>query len=923
MTRAAASFSRPILPLCLAALVALPAFAQTADIQTVAVNFEPPRIEVEKICAPSTPDEQLAAQWATWDGKTLPEVAPDLIQRDLRRLMDADAIRWFDTIEKAQALMPSVDPQFGADKALLARVELLIAAGRLKELTNQRLVGQLMASENGGSPRLQNILADYLMNGTGIAVDKDKGMRLLVAAGYGGNADALLKIVALQGKGTQVPGWDVPPDIAVTMAFGALVGKMDPMICDRVARIAREYMNGTIVTRDIGLAERWFRFAADMGDGVSAWKVAEMHMRSEELVKSNDTLITYLTKAADAGLPYAQVALGRLYEQGALVGKKDVEQARALYQKAAKFGDRAGLLRNALFLQSEAKADPARQPAYRAALKEFAKRADAPAWIYIALGDFEIADKGRWAGESSAVALYEKAEAMGDAGATKRLTPIRFRYATTPTEFYKVIDEVIDTVHTGGEIDPMNGLKDAFSCRAPQAPQRTEALYWSDISAATGTKTVEFTPTQLLELVAKPNPQDIARLQSQALYGRPSAIAQYMAVLARIIPPNPEELAFWEAYAKRFDGVTAARGRLEQKFAEIGQNLGDPIAILRAAIAEGDTSAETDLAEILLKQDPQKNAATALAAIEPLAEAGVGAALRMLPQLDPARFPDLKAVYTQYADVIDARGDFDAVVLALPFQSDQTRQNDYLRRATTATDCSFDEIKTLADAMGQLNDPAAFAKWIDVAEFLSENDGWHLVQLGDLLRQYGGPAMQTAEVAFYKRGYEGGNTTAIHRLLDVYGDDSGPQFDAETAADLYVALVERSQPKDIPRALSRLAVAPATIQQSAYARLDVPKLYRTAAEAGNPAGMREYGKLLQVNAKSAAELEASTVWIAKAAEAGDIPAMLNYADALAFGLGVPASRDEALVWLQKAAAAGNSDASTKVRSLTLQPEVSQ
>lgn len=922
MTRAAALLSRPFLPLCFAALAGLPAFAQTAAPQTVAVNFEPPRIEVEKICAPSTPDEQLAAQWAAWDGKTLPEMAPDLIQRDLRRLMDADAIRWFDTIEKAHALMPSVDPQFGADKALLARVELLIAAGRLKELTNQRLVDQLMATENGGSPRLQNILADYLMNGTGIAVDKEKGLKLLVAAGYGGNADALLKIVALQEKGTQIPGWDVPSDIAVTMAFGALVGKMDPMICDRVARIAREYMNGEIVTRDVGLAEKWFRFAADMGDGPSAWKVAEMHMRSEDLVKSNDTLIAYMTKAADAGLPYAQVALGRLYEQGALVGKKDVEHARALYEKAAKFGDRAGLLRNALFLQSEAKADAAYQPAYRAALEEFAKRADAPAWIFIALGDFEIADKGRWGGEAAAVAYYEKAEAMGDAGATKRLTPIRFRYATTPKQFYQVIDEVIDTVHTGGEIDPMNGLKDAFSCRAPQAPQRTEALYWEGVSAATGTKTVEFTPSELLALIAKPNPQDIARLQSQALYGRPTAIAQYMAVLARS-NAAPEELAFWDAYSKRFEGVTAARGRLEHKFAEIGQNLSDPVVTLRAAIAEGDTTAEIDLAEILLKQDPQKNAAAALAAVEPLAATGVGAALRLLPQLDAKRFPDLKSVYAAYADVIETRGDFDAVVLALPFQTDLGRRDDYIHRATTATDCSFDEIKALADAMGQLNDHAAFAKWVDVAEFLSENDSWRLVQLGDLLRLYGGQTMAAAEVGFYQRGYDGGNTTAIHRLLDVYGDDGAPQFDAAKAADLYVALVTNSQPKDIPRALARLAVASRPIQDNAYARLDVPKLYRTAAEAGNPAGMREYGKLMQASAKSAAELESSTQWIAKAAEAGDIPAMLTYADALAFGLGVPASRDDALAWLQKAADAGNTDATAKVRSLMLQPAVSQ
>ena len=203
------------------------------------------------------------------------------------------------------------------------------------------------------------------------------------------------------------------------------------------------------------------------------------------------------------------------------------------------------------------------------------------------MGDFEIADKGRWAGEAAAVAYYEKAAAMGEVDATKRLTPIRFRYATTPNQFYQVIDEVIDTVHTGGEIDPMNGLKNAFTCRAPQAPQRPEALYWEGISAATGTKTAEFTPTELLALIANPNPQDIARLQSQALYGRPSAIAQYMAVLQRSNVPA-EELAFWEQYSKRFEGINTARGRLERKFAKIGQNLGDPVVFLNAAIAEGE-----------------------------------------------------------------------------------------------------------------------------------------------------------------------------------------------------------------------------------------------------------------------------------------------------------------------------------------------
>jgi TPR repeat protein len=895
--------------------------AAPAGAATVAVRFEPPHIEVAKICDPSTPEDQLLAEWAAWDGKALPDRPAGQIRTDLRRLMEADAIRWFDTITKAYALMPAVDASFDANDALLARVTLLIAAGRLKELTDQRLVEQLLQTDIGASPRLQNILSDLLIQGTGIKADRQRGMELLVAAGYGGNADALLKIVALQQKGTEVPGWDVPPDLAVTMAFGALVGKLDPMICERVARIAREYTGGSIVTRDIGLAEKWYRFAADLGDGASAWKVAEMHLWSEDLVKSNEVLVTYLTKAAEAELPYAQVALGRLYEQGALV-PRDLDRAERLFAQAAAYGDRAGLLRYALFLQARAKTDPAYQSRYREILAEFAKGDEAPGWVYIALGDAALADQGRWAGEAEAVAYYTRAEQMGEFDASKRLTPIRFRYATTPEAFYEVVDEVINTVHGGGEIDPMNGLRNAFACRAPNAPQREEADYWNAVSAATGTKTANFSPTELLDLVTNPDPATIATLQSQAMYGRPVALAQYLALLQRSGAPQAQ-IEFWEAYADRFARVNASRGRLELKFAEIGQNLSDPTAYLRAAVAEGDVEAGIELAEHLMAQDPVANRAAALTLVEPGAALGIGRALRLLPALDPESFPDLAAVAAEYAGQIDARGDFDALVLALPHLADPEQRADYLRRAETITDCSFNQVITLTDALGQIGDAPGFDKWMTIADYVSEADGWRMVEMGDLLRKYRGDAMLVAQLDLYQRGYEAGNITAIHRLLDIVARTGGPEFDPARAADLFVALVQQSDPDDIPRALSRLSQTEPQIQTAALARLDVPELYRVAAEAGNPAGMREHGKILMATAATAEDLALGADWLEKAADKGDVAAMLTYADALAFGLGVPPSRPDALIWLQKAADLGNEDAQSKLRTMALMPEVTQ
>lgn len=888
---------------------------------TVSLVFEPPEIAREPICIVGQADEQLEATWAAWKGDALPDRTPELIRRDMTRLMSINAVKWFDTIEKVYSLMPAVDSQFGPDKAMLQHASLLIAAGRLKDLTNQRLVDQLMTSKQGSSPKLLNTLSDYLMQGIGIKQDKDKAISMLVAAGYAGNADALLKIVTLQQAGTPVPGWDVPQDIAVTMAFGGLVGKLDPMICDRVSRIAHEYMNGTIVTRDVVMAEKWFKFAADLGDTSSAWKVAEMHMRSEDLEKSNDVLVKYLTKAADGGLPFAEVTLGRAYELGALV-PKDVEHARKLYAAAAQYGDRAGLIRNALFLQSEAKADKSKLPAYRADLAELAKRSDAPGWVFIGLAEQVLDEKGRWAGEKEAVALLEKAIALGDTDAEKQLTPIRFRYAKSPAEFYSVIDEVAETVHLQGEIDPMNGLKSAFTCRSPNAPQREEANYWSDISAATGTKTVEFSPEELLELIAHPDLQKMARLQSQALYGRPTAIAQYMSILERTNAPE-SQIRFWQTYAHRFKGVTVSRGRLERKFSKVSKSIGDPAAYMHIAIAEGDLSARKDLAEILMETDPKKFGSEATEAVLPLAATGNGSAMALLEQTDPINFPNPRAVYDAYAQIIADRGDFDAILLALPFLTAPADIQDYITRAITLTDCSFDESIQMANTMGQLANTKGFNQWMDIAEFLSAKDGWSMAKLGDTLHQYGDVSTVPAQIKFFEAAYKTGNTTAINRLLTAYSKPNLPNYNPTRSADLFVDLLSRVDVADLPHTLARIAAEPEAISNAVYAKVDIEALYTTSANAGSPVAMLELGKLIQARANSADEIALGTDWIGKSANLGDVDAMVAYADALAFGIGVSPSREQALTWLSKAAAAGNAEAVAKVRGLTLEVQASK
>lgn len=909
----------------IAPFLALSAPVQAA--QTVDLSFEPPQVQATDICRARVPDERLFREWGDWDGKALPDREPEILQRELARLLAMDPARWAGTVEKAQALMPSVDPRYTAEKATLDRIQLYVATGRTEELKRLRLVEDLRRSDLAASPRMQAALAQYLMEGIGIAPDRDAALGLMVQAAYGGNADALLKLTEMELAGQKVPGWDVEPELAVTMAFGALVGQLDPVICDRAGRIAREYLSGAIVTRNVEMAETWYRFAADLGDASAAWKVAEMHLRSEDLVKDNDTLVTYLTKAAEGELPHAQSALGRAYELGTIV-PQDLDRARALHEAAAADGDRGGLIRLTLFLLQQSQQDPALRPDYIASLERLAARDDAPSWALASLADAILQDKGRWAGESEATALLERAAAMDDPGATQRLTALRFRHVSAPAEFYAVVDDLVASVHLQGNIDPMAELQNAFTCRAPDAPHRDEAQYWRGVEDAAASRSLELTPRDIAGLAEDPDPLTLATLQSQALYGRPTAIANYISLLRRTGAP-PAVITFWQDLALRNDKALLSAARLsveegETRAALTGQRNVD-IDLFRAAVEAGETAAGVDLAAQLLSV-PRPTAGArveALSALLPLAQSGNGAAMHLLPKADPARWPDLDAVWRDFAPVIEARGDFEAILIALPRAADGKAQADYLHRATASTACTFDQTILLTEVLGQMKATRAFRQWIDITEYLAEGNGWRLTRLGDVLIRYGTPTDAERAVAYFETAMADGSNTAIHRLLRYVARSELPSYDPARATQLYIQLINRSDPVELPRTLSRLAGEEDQIRKATEAAIDIPALYRSAAEAGSPIGMREYARLLQAAADNPADLAEATGWMHRAAEAGDMDAMVSYAEALALGIGTTPSRDEAVLWLSRAAELGSEQAAATMRNLRMSQGLSQ
>ncbi|MEO8531194.1 MAG: hypothetical protein ABI459_08210, partial [Deltaproteobacteria bacterium] len=491
--------------------------------------------------------------------------------------------------------------------------------------------------------------------------------------------------------------------------------------------------------------------------------------------------------------------------------------------------------------------------------------------------------------------------------------------------FYNQIDKMIYSVSTLGMNDPAADLYHAFLCRAPQAPQITEAKLWQDVEQSKASKTVSFTYAELLDLIVHPDPQLLAVLQSQALYGRATATAQYMTYLDLIGAPA-EQRDFWAVYSRGFEKVDQARGKLLLEGGAKGEARAGALDLLRQAVKDGDVTAGLHLASALLhpetapngSNDPTPEArAEAIALLEPLAKMGIGEALTLLPVADAERWPNLSVVAEDYADVIDARGDFEALLLALPSIRNADQLTDYVTRAATVTDCSFEQVIQFADVMGRRGDHEGFTHWSTIASALIEVDGWQMTLLGDKLRQYGDAAQLAEGYTLYEKANEIVGRTAAQRLLAIASQASLPEYDPARAAGLYVSLLNDASPDEMVKLLRRIDAEDVEIRDLVLAKVSPQDMYLKAAEGGNPVAMREYARLARASATEPEDIANVVSWMSKAANLDDAPAMLEYAQMLAFGAGVPASRDEAVVWLQKASDKGLVEANVMLQALTL------
>ncbi|ANT63723.1 hypothetical protein AYJ57_24945 (plasmid) [Salipiger sp. CCB-MM3] len=876
--------------------IAAPAVAATP----AKVDFEPPQIDAQPVCEIRAPDSEITARWEGWNGQSLAGMDSTLVRRDMRRLMAIDPVQWLPVGEKVVALLPTIDATYDADKRLMETIEMRLEAGKASEVRADGLIEKALASTAAEQPQNQRRLGEWLMQGKGVAPDRDRGLELIVTAARGGDANSLLSIASFQQRGIAVPNWNVEPKMTVMMGFASQVGRLDKTICDRVVNIARAYRNGEIVQVDNQLSERWFRFAADLGSPDAAWSVAEMHLRSEEIAKNNDVMLHYLGIAATGGDPKVLIQLGRLYEEGALV-ERDLGEAEDLYQRAAASGDRTAMGRLALFLDGLRQANPARTDDYDKALTALLDLEDAPGWAYSKAADRVLTREGRWAGEKTAMDYYAKGVALGDPEAIRQRALLNIGLGDTGS-FYAGIDDLIFSVEQIGRSGPVNDLIQANLCKAPDAPLVDRVAYWQSIA---GAETQAPEPT-LKEMIAQVKDgaaptlpyHTMSKVLDHAQAVLPlDASASDLIALASNQNISAEEQTYWSLIADRAETVSPSDGK--GWVDALGSNLA-----LR-----------------FVDRFPQGKDAEAIAL--QLAQQGYGRAMVLLTKIAPESYPDEATLAKTFAPVIDARGDFEASLLALR-NSDGASESEkakLIRHARAATTCTFSEGMQMAEALAEQGSADQFSQWVRISKDLVKTESaWSHTNLGDLIMAH--TAMLNEGAAdearnLWQAGYEKGDRPAVFRLMSAVEEPDTPGYDPEKAVEYYVALTERSDPEQLPSVLDKLADAQDDVRQKVETQVDTSALWLAAANAGSSEAMLHHARELRASASTQADINESGEWLRRAADAGSDAAMVDLARSLAFGIGASPDPEAARTWLQKAAALGNQDAVSMMNSMQI------
>ncbi|WP_306132374.1 hypothetical protein [Roseivivax marinus] len=903
---------------CGLAALASAAFALSgppAQAEPVAVRFAPPEIEAGDVCVARAPKHVLATRWGDWSGTALPDMPIPLIRRDLRLLAQMDVERWAETIRTANDLLLRDVESYDETDRMLDRIDLLIAQDDIATLREEGLVETLLEVAPQGSTKAKLMAAEMLRDGVGVEADADRAEEFLRDAAFAGHPDAILQLVAETPAGEPVPGLGIAPEVAVPLAFGGMLGRVDTRVCDRINQIADHYETGDIVAADPELAEEWYRLSASLGGSNGAWSAAQMHIAANRIERDPEVMMALLEQAADAGLTYAMLELGRMYANGGLV-EQDLQRAEDFYREAADHGDTTGLTRLVNLKRENSDGSYEATGEIVALLERMIALDEPPAWAFSRLGNMLLEHEGRWAGEARAEKMFTTALELDpyQVPARSRLAQIEMREARTEQEIANVTSRLRRVVSANGRADPMQDLQSIYLCRAPSAPRLDDYAYWVEMEEFSGDKTVDLTAMETRAQRADPDPLVVAQLQTQALNGRAASLANLLRIEGSDGTLDP-----------LVDLVSDEGGRPRNARGDAALKLGErerAIELLRSAVEAGETGARLDLA-VVLEEDgiaSEEEREEILDLVRPLAESGRGSAIETIVELDDSVSAD--DAWQTYRDAIDRNGDFTALAFALTRLEDPAQVDDYLGRIQAIMPCYSGNALTLARAMDALDRSEDVPHWIDVAE-ASARTGWEYVSTADTLLELDQSEAAYARAAtLYREGIDRGYALAMRRMLNLGKEGRIELAEAETV-QLYSRMISASPPENIPSVLTMVSFAPDEVREKVEANIDRRALLRASAEGGNAEAQLELAMLVQDEAETAADLNRYADLLAASAGQGNDAAMLRLSQAYTYGLGVERSLERADLWLARAAEAGNEEAVRTTRMLETAKEPTQ
>jgi TPR repeat protein len=879
------------------------ALATHGQAAQIPVDFAPPQIAPSSLCAAQTNIDKIISRAQSWPTVDASSVNPEQMLSDIQALRDLDPEGYFDLAETGFAILASNASSALVERALVDRIRYYVAAKKQPELLALGLVDKLEAGGASLSSRALDMLADAYLDGLGVAQNLERGEAYLLAAATRGSSDALLRAAKMRSEGL-LAQYKLDPRTAVTLAFGAILGEVDPGICSRIGRIARYYSAGDIVKQDYGLAERWLRVAADLGDPLAAWKVARFHLSSELIKKDNTVLLKYLRQAADHGVPQAEVELGEVYENGSLA-PLDLDKAEALYQSAAGRGYRLGHVRLVGLLEHRPD-NPDAASRLEAALRSLTARTDAPASAFTKLAQIILAGRGRWAGEDEATALLEKSVELKSADGALMLAELTMGKTNTGGAFDRAVTLLNFAVSDGGKSNGMFALRDAYMCFGPQAPQLELAEVWRKNALAAGNATVATLTSGQSDV------EQGALVQSQALSGQAGLTARFFDMLSKE-NIGPEVKAFWQSRVEQDPEAENALAKLLMAAGNNASAVELSIKLLESAARSGSDAARNTLANVLLQErSGPEVTGRAIDLLTESASHGSGAAILRLADLEKT---PIQSEFAHFAIAVEDRGDLDAMLLAAQLSPAQADRTAYLARALRVASCSFNDVLKLARAHMVAKDENSAAHWLGIATHLTGEKGWQYKALADEYATIGKLKYQGQILPLLEDAVRYGQFSALQSLLEMRADPASSAYDLARTVSLIQKAATVATPSQLVDLARRIDKTRAAVRVQILKSVKIDAFYRKSAEAGDPQGMREWAKYLQQTARTHAQLTEAMDWMERAADKGDPEAMLLLAKAYTLGIGREASLDRAVDLLKTASGKGNKDASKMLKAM--------